>query len=231
MVKAGLLLMLGTFAVAQDSTPSGTHPSPKEPGAVRPNRKSVGINADTVRAAQEKLAAGGYYSGTATGAMDAGTRSAIRKYQAAEGLTVNGRLDESTLSHLNIAAGSTMGAAPADMGRGAKAAGHNVKGGHPVEAGKAIGEGTGRSAKKVGEGTKSGAVQGGETAKDVGSGAKEGGESVGHGAKEGAKSVGHGAKEGAKKVGHGVKKGVSKVGDAVKGDDKKPDTQTPPPQI
>ena len=102
-----------------------------------------------------------------------------------------------------------MRAAPGDFGRGAQAAGHNVKEGHPIEGGKAIGEGTGRSAKKVGEGTKSGAV--------------EGGTAVG----EGAQDVGHGAKEGAKKVGHGVKKGVKKV---TGKDEKKPEP-TPPPQI
>jgi hypothetical protein len=47
-----------------------------------------------------------------------------------------------------------MTSAPADMGRGAVAAGHNVKEGHPIAAGKAMGKGAGRFGKKVGQGTK-----------------------------------------------------------------------------
>ena len=152
MVQAGLLLALGTFAVAQDTTPSGTHPSPNEPNAVRPTKKH----------------------------------------------------------HTGNKAKSSAG----DMGRGAKAAGHDVKTGHPVEAGKSIGEGTGRAGKDVGQGTAAVATEG---AHKTGSGAKD----VGGGVKEGATDVGHGAKTGAKKVGHGVKKGVKKVS----GDDKKPENQ------
>ena len=49
--------------------------------------------------------------------------------------------------------GNKAKAAGSDVGRGAKAAGHDVKTGHPVEAGKSIGEGTGRGAKDVAQGT------------------------------------------------------------------------------
>ena len=45
-------------------------------------------------------------------------------------------------------------AGPADVGRGAKAAGHNVKEGHPIAATKAMGKGIGRFGKKIGQGTK-----------------------------------------------------------------------------
>jgi len=240
MLHAGVLLLLGAFAVAQEM-PSGTHQSPNEKTAVRPTKKKVAVTPETVRAAQERLSEGGYYIGPANGRMNAATANAIRKYQAAENIRVSGKLDEETLSQMNIAAGSTIGAAPGDMGRGAKAAGHDISTGHPMEAGKSMGEGTGRSAKKVGEGTKSGAVEGGETvgegSKDVAHGAKQGGKSVGHGAKEGAQTVGHGAKEGAEDVGSATKTGAKKVGHGVKtlgkkvvgkdDDDKK---TTPPPQ-
>ncbi len=91
MVQAGLLLMLGAFAAAQQTTPSGTQQSPNEPNAVRPTKKHT----------------------TGNKAKGAGS----------------------------------------DVGRGAKAAGHDVKTGHPVEAGKSIGEGTGRGAKDVAQGT------------------------------------------------------------------------------
>lgn len=46
-------------------------------------------------------------------------------------------------------------AAGSDEARGAKAAGHDVITGHPVEAGKSIGVGTGRAAKDVAQGTAS----------------------------------------------------------------------------
>ena len=80
LLHAGLLLLLGAFAFAQDTPPTGTHQSPNEPNAVRPTKK----------------------------------------------------------------AGKGVKSAPGNMGRGAKAAGHDVKEGHPVEAGKSIGEGAGR---------------------------------------------------------------------------------------
>jgi len=86
------------------------------------------------------------------------TRAAIRKYQQDQNLTITGTLDESTLSHLNVGAGQTMATALGDIGRGAKAAGHDIKGGHPVAAAKAMGKGVGRDGKAVGEGAKSGVV-------------------------------------------------------------------------
>ena len=51
--------------------------------------------------------------------------------------------------------GNDTKAAPSDIGRGAVAAGHDIRTGHPIEAGKAIGEGTGRAAKDVARGTDS----------------------------------------------------------------------------
>ena len=110
--------------------------------------------------------------------------------------------------------------APGDIGRGGKAAGHNVKNGHPVEAGKSIGEGTGRAGKDVGQGSASVAKEG---ASRTGSGAKD----VGSGAKSGASDVASGNKSGAKKMGHSMKKGAKKV--TGSGDDKT--TTAPPPQL
>ena len=132
MVQAGLLLALGAFAVAQDtSKPTGTTQSPNAPDAVRP----------------------------------------VKKHKT----------------------GNKTKEAPNDVARGGKAAGHDVKNGHPVEAGKSIGEGTGRAGKDVGQGTasatKSGAKKTDEGAKDVASGTKSGVKSIGHGFKKGAKKV------------------------------------------
>ena len=91
--------------------------------------------------------------------MNPMTRSAIRHFQQSEKLPVTGRLDENTLSHLNVGAASTLGSAPADVGRGGKAAGHDIAQGNPVAATKAMGTGIGRFGKKVGESTKSVAVE------------------------------------------------------------------------
>jgi len=159
----GLAVGLTLAATAQTSgsvAPQGTEVTQQHPtnNEVQPTAKTIGVNAKVIRQAQGKLNDKGYSAGPVTGRMNVATRAALRKFQADEKLRVTGRLDENTLSHLNIGAGTTMGAAPGDVGRGAMAAGHDIKEGHPVAAGKAIGTGVGRAGKKVGEGTKSAVV-------------------------------------------------------------------------
>ena len=168
-------LALGASMIAQQ-TPATTKSKPSPSGTtvtkrrmnteVQPRTKQVGITPDLIRAAQAKLNVAGYKAGNATGRMNPSTHSAIRAFQAKEGLNVTGRLDENTLSHLNVGGTDTFGAAPSDIGRGGKAAGHDIAGGHPVAATKAMGKGIGHFGKKVGEGTKSLAV----TSKDKVSG-------------------------------------------------------------
>ena len=123
---------------------------------MQPAPEKIRLTPDVVRAAQQSLNDEGYKSGTADGKMGPVTHGAIRKYQQDKGLKVTGTLDESTLTHLNVGGGKVMATAPGDIGRGAKAAGHDIKEGHPVAAGKALGKGVGRAGKAVGEGTKSG---------------------------------------------------------------------------
>jgi len=168
-------LALGASMIAQRTpvettstpAPSGTTVTKQQVNTeVQPTTKQVGITPDLIRAAQAKLNVSGYKAGNATGKMNPSTRSAIRAFQAKEGLTVTGRLDENTLSHLNVGGTDTFGAAPSDIGRGGKAAGHDIAGGHPIAATKAMGKGIGHFGKKVGEGTKSLAV----TSKDKVSG-------------------------------------------------------------
>ncbi|MFB3917134.1 MAG: peptidoglycan-binding protein [Terriglobales bacterium] len=124
---------------------------------VQPAAKPVKVDASTIKAAQEALANKGYNPGPADGVLGPKTRAALRKFQADEGNPVTGRLDQKTLAALNVAGKAELGAAPSDIGRGGKAAGHNIKGGHPVAAGKAVGKGTANAAKKVGQGVESGA--------------------------------------------------------------------------
>jgi peptidoglycan hydrolase-like protein with peptidoglycan-binding domain len=140
-----------------DQAPSGTvvdkqHGSSNE---VQPAPEKVQLTPDVVRAAQQSLNEKGYQAGTPDGKMGPVTSGAIRKYQQDKGLEETGTLDESTLTHLNVGGGKVMATAPGDIGRGAKAAGHDIKEGHPVAAGKALGKGVGRAGKAVGEGTKS----------------------------------------------------------------------------
>jgi peptidoglycan hydrolase-like protein with peptidoglycan-binding domain len=160
-------LALGASMTAQQ-TPATTKSKPAPPGTtvtkrqvnteVQPTTKQVGITPDIIRTAQRKLNVSGYKAGNATGKMNLSTRRAIRAFQAHEKLTNTGRLDENTLSHLNIGGTDTFGAAPSDIGRGGKAAGHDIAGGHPIAATEAMGKGIGHFGKKVGEGTKSLAV-------------------------------------------------------------------------
>ena len=135
--------------------PEGTVTTEKHVEAVvQPKPKQVKPTRDLIRGAQTKLNTLGYDPGPANGTLNARTRAAIGKFQATENLKVTRQLDEPTLTKLNIGGTNMITAAPADAGRGAVAAGHNVKEGHPIAAGKAIGKGAGRFGKKVGTGTK-----------------------------------------------------------------------------
>lgn len=160
-----VLALCGTMGAQTkpDQAPSGTVVE-KQHGTnteVQPATEEIRVTPDLVRVAQQKLNDEGYKSGTPDGKMGPVTRGAIRKYQEDKGLKVTGGLDESTLSHLNVGGGKVMSTAPGDIGRGAKAAGHDIKEGHPVAAGKALGKGVGRAGKAVGEGTKSGVGEAG----------------------------------------------------------------------
>lgn len=145
-----------------DQAPSGTvvdqqHGTDTE---VQPAPEQVHLTPDIIRSAQQKLDDEGYKAGTVDGRMGPVTAGAVRSYQQDKGLKETGTLDESTLSHLNVGGGHVMATAPGDIGRGAKAAGHDIKEGHPIAAGKAFGKGVGRAGKAVGEGTKSGVSEG-----------------------------------------------------------------------
>jgi len=155
-----IMVMWGTMCAQtnSDQAPSGTVVEKQhgDTNEVQPAPEKIRITPDVVRASQQKLTEEGYKPGTPDGKMGPVTRAAIRKYQEHEGLKVTATLDESTLSHLGIGGGKIVATAPGDIGRGAKAAAHNVKEGHPIAAGKAMGPGFGRAGKAVGEGTKSG---------------------------------------------------------------------------
>jgi peptidoglycan hydrolase-like protein with peptidoglycan-binding domain len=153
-------------AQTSEPAPAGTKVDQNDPTTVQPTKQQIQVTPSVIRAAQQKLGDAGYHAGTADGKLGPLTRRAVRKYQRDQSLPVTGKLDESTLSHLNVGGNETMAAAPGDLKNGAKAAGHDIKKGHPIAATKAMGKGIGRAGKEVGEGTKSDVVKGANKVKD-----------------------------------------------------------------
>ena len=102
-------------------------------------RHSEPLSRGDIRKAQESLNEKGYDVGTADGVMGSRTRAGIRKFQAAEKLPVNGRLDAETAAKLGVAPESAAGKIAG--------AGQDV-----AEGGKQLGKAVGRAGKKVGQG-------------------------------------------------------------------------------
>lgn len=153
--------VIATAQIHQPKAPKGTVIDKRHADGsseVQPDFQKIGVTQDVILAAQQKLNSDGYTAGTPDGKLGPATRSAIRKYQADKKLSVSGELDESTLSHLDVGAGKTLATAPGSFGNGAKAAGHDIKEGHPLAAAKAFGKGVGHASKSVAEGTKSGVM-------------------------------------------------------------------------
>ncbi len=143
--------------------PTGTEVTKHETDTlVQPKVKPVKVTPRVVRQAQTELKGRGFYTGAVDGIYGPRTRDAVEKFQADAGLPRTGELDLNTMSKLNIGGAQTLVAAPADVGRGGKAFGHDIKGGHPVAATKALGSGAVSSGKKVAKGSKSLAKRGAE---------------------------------------------------------------------
>ncbi len=179
-----LLFVFAAWAAAQSTTtqttttttktPTGTHTtSTTTATTVAP--KPVKVTPGVVRAAQQELARRGDYQGKVDGIAGPRTSAAIREFQQQENLRVTGRLDAQTLAKLNVGGEQVIGSAPADLGRGGKALGHDVREGHPIAGAKAMGEGTETFGKRVGQGSKALAERG---AAKVGHGLSSAGHAV-----------------------------------------------------
>ena len=106
---------------------------------------------------QESLRDKGYSPGPIDGILGPQTRAAIREYQKAESLPVTGRLDSETAGKLGVgseSAGGNFKGAGKEIKEGGQEAGHEMKEGKPVAAGKELGKGVGRMGKKIGKGVK-----------------------------------------------------------------------------
>ncbi len=169
LITTGLLFAFAAFGFSQDQNtpqgsasgqPSGTAVTRHETNSVvRPKNAPVKVTPSVVKDAQQKLNQAGYDAGSVDGVMGPKTKAALQKYQSDKQLPQTGRLDQKTMGALNVGGVNAVSSAPRDLGRGGKAIGHNVKGGHPVEAAKA-GEESGKNfGKKVGSGSKSLAIK------------------------------------------------------------------------
>lgn len=119
-------------------------------------RSSVVRNGD-IEKVQESLRDKGYSPGPIDGVLGPQTRAAIREYQKAESLPVTGRLDSETAGKLGVepeSAGGNFKGAGKEIKAGGQEAGHEMKEGKPVAAGKELGKGVGRMGKKIGKGVK-----------------------------------------------------------------------------
>ncbi len=169
LMTAGLLFAFAAFGFSQDQNadqssasgqPSGTTVTGHQTDTtVQPKNAPVKVTPTVVKDAQQKLSQAGYDAGPADGVMGPKTKAALQKYQSDKQLPETGRLDQKTMAALNVGGVNAVASAPRDLGRGGKAIGHNVKGGHPVEAAKAGEEGGKNFGKKVGSGSKSLAIK------------------------------------------------------------------------
>ena len=84
---------------------------------------------------QKSLIDKGYDAGPVDGVLGSRTRAGIRQYQAAEKLTVTGRLDAETAGKLGVGPESIGGSfkdAGKEVGQGGKELGHEMQQGKPI---------------------------------------------------------------------------------------------------
>ncbi len=99
--KAGRLTQ-AALGLSVEGGSSGGNPTPVNAGSVVTGTQQRGSRGDGVRALQEALRAKGYYSGAADGSFGSGTEEAVRKFQAASGLTADGKAGRGTVKALGL---------------------------------------------------------------------------------------------------------------------------------
>jgi peptidoglycan hydrolase-like protein with peptidoglycan-binding domain len=100
--SAALLAVTMGPALAQNTKPAASAaPAKTEAKAKAPKAmKHAAWTKDQIKAAQEGLAKGGYYKGQPTGIMNKPTQAALRAWQKANKMPVNGRLSDDELAKL-----------------------------------------------------------------------------------------------------------------------------------
>jgi peptidoglycan hydrolase-like protein with peptidoglycan-binding domain len=84
-----------TSAASKAASHKKKHHAKREPSQKAPT-------ADRVTEIQSALARGGYYQGDANGKWDSNTVAAVQKFQSANGIEANGKLDAPTLQKLGL---------------------------------------------------------------------------------------------------------------------------------
>jgi peptidoglycan hydrolase-like protein with peptidoglycan-binding domain len=118
---------------------------------------ATAATSEEISKVQKSLIDKGYDAGPVDGVLGSRTRAGIRQYQAAEKLTVTGRLDAETAGKLGVGPESIGGSfkeAGTEVGQGGKELGHEMQQGKPLAGGKELGIGVGRAAKDVASGVK-----------------------------------------------------------------------------
>jgi peptidoglycan hydrolase-like protein with peptidoglycan-binding domain len=119
------------------------------------HEKAAALQSSDIKKVQEALRDKGYYTGQIDGILGPQTRAGIRQYQKSENLTVTGHLDAETAGKLGVgpeSIGGSFKGAGKEVERGGEEAGHEIKQGKPIAAGKEMGKGIGRAGEKVGKG-------------------------------------------------------------------------------
>jgi hypothetical protein len=107
-LSAALLAMTLGPALADEAKPAaGAAPSAKTESKAKTTTTSATKHAtwskEQIKEAQEALAKGGYYKGTANGTWNKATESALKSWQKANKMPANGHLSDETLAKLKAA--------------------------------------------------------------------------------------------------------------------------------
>jgi peptidoglycan hydrolase-like protein with peptidoglycan-binding domain len=141
-------LVTGMLGLNLTSLASAADPGEQNPAVLDPQ---------DIKKVQESLRDKGYYSGQVDGVFGPRTREGIRQYQKSENVPVTGNLDAETAGRLGVgpeSVGGSFKGAGQEIVEGGKEAGHEMKEGKPIAAGKEMGKGIGRAGEDVGEGVK-----------------------------------------------------------------------------
>lgn len=128
LLTISLFLFTGlAFGQGSSTTNGGTDSAKTE----KPKRASFRPTKEQITEAQTKLKATGSYAGEADGKYNNDLRSAIRKFQEANGLTRTGSLNRATLEKMEIALTEQQKAMPAPESSYAKAKEEKAKADKP----------------------------------------------------------------------------------------------------
>lgn len=106
-------------AAAQTSPRTSTKPTSSKPATHKKKHRSSkrepsqkAPTADRITEIQSALARGGYYQGNPNGKWDSNTIAAVQKFQSANGIEADGKLDAPTLQKLGLGSGIAGVSAP-----------------------------------------------------------------------------------------------------------------------